>query len=68
MGLIFGSERSLEKKWQPTPVFLPGKSHEQRSLAGYSPWGCKRVRHGLVTEHAQFVTYYSLKIITDLAT
>ena len=26
---------------QPTPVFLPGKSHGQRSLAGYSPWGCK---------------------------
>ena len=31
------------KKWQPTPVFLPGKSHGQRSLVGYSPWGCKRV-------------------------
>ena len=28
----------------PTPVFLPGESHGQRSLAGYSPWGC-RVRH-----------------------
>ena len=27
------------KKWQPTPVFLPGKSHGQRNLAGYSPWG-----------------------------
>ena len=26
-------------KWQPTPVFLPGESHGQRSLAGYSPWG-----------------------------
>ena len=26
-------------KWQPTPVFLPGKTHGQRSLAGYSPWG-----------------------------
>ena len=31
------------RKWQPTPVFLPGKSHGQRSLVG--PWGCKRVRH-----------------------
>ena len=30
--------------WQPTPVFLPGESHGQRSLAGYSPWGL-RVRH-----------------------
>jgi len=29
------------KKWQPTPVFLPGKSHEQRSLVGYSLWGHK---------------------------
>ena len=27
------------RNWQPTPVFLPGESHEQRSLAGYSPWG-----------------------------
>ena len=27
------------RKWQPTPVFLPGKSHGQRSLAGCSPWG-----------------------------
>ena len=27
------------RKWQSTPVFLPGESHEQRSLAGYSPWG-----------------------------
>ena len=29
------------RKWQPTPVFLPGKSRGQRSLAGDSPWGCK---------------------------
>jgi len=27
------------RKWQPTPVFMPGKFHEQRSFAGYSPWG-----------------------------
>ena len=25
----------------PTPVFLPGVSHGQRSLEGYSPWGCR---------------------------
>ena len=31
-------------KWQPTPVFLPGKFHGGRSLAGYSPWGF-RVGH-----------------------
>ena len=29
------------RKWQPTPVFLPGESHGQRSLADYSPWGHK---------------------------
>ena len=29
------------RAWQPTPVFLPGKFHEQRSLVGYSPWGHK---------------------------
>ena len=34
-----GWEDPLEKKWQPTPVFLPGEFHEQRSLVGYSPWG-----------------------------
>ena len=33
------------RKWQPTPVFLPGKSQGQRSLAGYSPRGCERVEH-----------------------
>ena len=29
------------RKWQPTPVFLPGESRRQRNLAGYSPWGHK---------------------------
>ena len=36
------------RRWQPTPVFLPGKSHGRRSPVGYSPWGC-RVRHDWVT-------------------
>ena len=31
------------RKWQPTPVFLPEKSHGQRSLADYSPWGHKEL-------------------------
>ena len=38
------------RKWQPTPVFLPGKSHGQRSLEDYSPWGQKRVGHDLATK------------------
>ena len=29
------------RKWQPTPVFLPGKFHGQKSLVGYSPWSCR---------------------------
>ena len=33
------------RKWQPNPVFFPVKSYGQRSLAGYSPWGCKKIRH-----------------------
>ena len=36
----------------PTPVFLPGKSHGQRSLAGYSPWGCRESDMTDVTDHA----------------
>ena len=34
-------EVSWRREWLPTPVFLPEESHEQRSLAGYSPWGHK---------------------------
>ena len=36
------------RKWQPTPQLLPGKSHGQRSLEGYSPWGHKELE---TTEH-----------------
>ena len=39
------------RKQQHTPVYLLGKSHGQKSLMGYSPWGCKRVGHDRVTEH-----------------
>ena len=34
-----------KRKWQPTLLFLPGKFRGQRSLAGYSPWGWKKVRN-----------------------
>ena len=37
------------RKWQPTPAFSPGKSHGQKSLVGYSPWGCQESNR---TEHA----------------
>ena len=41
------------RKWQPTPVFLPGEFHGQRSVAGYNPWGHKRVRCELATKQQQ---------------
>ena len=49
---------------QPTPVFLPGKSHGQRSLLGYSPWGHKRVGHDLATKQQQVYIFqcYSLNL------
>ena len=42
------------RKWQPTPVFLPGRSQGQRSLEGYSLWGHKSVRYDLETQSVQF--------------
>ena len=33
------------RKWQPTPVFLPGKAHIHGSLVGFSPWGSQIVGH-----------------------
>ena len=53
-GLIPGVGKIPWKRtWHPTPVFLPGKFHGQRSLVGYSPGGCKELD---TTEHrADFV-------------
>ena len=43
-----GSEDPLHREMATHS--MPGKSHGQRSLVGYHPWGCKRVRHDLVTK------------------
>ena len=49
---IPGSGRSPgRRKRQPTPVFLPGESHGQSSLADYSPWGCTGSNMTKATEH-----------------
>ena len=45
-------EMPWRRAWQPTPVFLHGESHGQRSLVGYSPWGCKESDMAEVTFHA----------------
>ena len=47
---------TLRRKWQSIPVFLPRKSHEQRSMKAYSPKGHKRVRRDLVTKPQQWVS------------
>ena len=51
-------------KWQPTPAFLPGKSHEQQSLAVYSPWGCKESN---TTEHAHIHMVYLSTQLSNLS-
>ena len=43
------------RKRQPTAVFLPEKSQEQRNLMGFSSWGCKRVEHDLATKQQQWI-------------
>ena len=47
------------RKWQPIPVFLPGKSHGLRSLAGYTPWSRKESDR---TEHREHL-YFSLSLV-----
>ena len=46
------------RKWQPTPVLLPGKSHGWRSMVGYSPWGCKELD---MTELLHLVLVFAIK-------
>ena len=43
---------SWRRVWQPTSVFLPGESHGQKSLVGYSPWGGKESDTAEATRHA----------------
>ena len=50
--------KSWRRKWHPTPVFLPGKSHGRRSLVGYSPWGCKESD---MTERLHFLSLIKVK-------
>ena len=47
-----------KREWQPTPLFLPGKSHGQRSLADYSPWDHKEsdTTEGLTLSHFKLIS------------
>ena len=49
------------RAWPPTPVFLPGESHGQRSLAGYSPWGRKELDMTEAT-HAHVIYQLNLQM------
>ena len=51
------------RKWQLTPVFLPGESHGWRSLVGYSPWGCKESD---TTEWLHYRYLYIVVLVTQL--
>ena len=51
---------SQRRRWHPTPVLLPGKSHGQRSLVGCSPWGCEESD---TTEQIHF--HFSLSCIGE---
>ena len=44
---------SWSRRWQPAEAFLPGKPHGQRSLLGYSPWGCRELDTTELDEHTK---------------
>ena len=56
-GSVLGEEIPWRRKSLPTPVFLSGKFHRQRSLAGYSPWGHKEsdtIEHACMKQRESF--------------
>ena len=59
------------RKWQPTPVFFPGKSHRQRNLVDYSLWGCKesdttKVPKRTLMHSSHVHTRHSLKVYNSV--
>ena len=54
-----GEDLLRRRKWQPNPVFLPGKSHRWRRLVGFSPWGCKESDTTEQLHFLTWLTYYS---------
>ena len=57
--------RYQRRQWQPTPALLPGESHGQRSLAGYSPQGCKELDR---TEQLILLLYTTIQNYTKRKT
>ena len=56
------------RKWQPTPIFLPGKSQGQRSLAGYSPWDLKELDMIEQLTHRAIKTALKIIILSEIKT
>ena len=54
-----GQEDPQRRRWQPTPVFLSGESHGQRSPKGHSPWGRKEAD---TTEQLHFLSFFPLNL------
>ena len=54
------------RKWLCTPVIFPGNSHGQRSLAGYSPWACKRAKQNWTSKQQQQSTLNTIIWIARL--
>ena len=52
------------RKWQPTPVFLPGESHGWRGLVGYSLWGCKELDTTQQLTHTQVRLVFVVVVLT----
>ena len=65
-GSSLGREDPRRRAWQPSPVFLPGESHGQRSLAGYSPQGHKESDTTEATTHARVHTLLASQLPTSL--
>ena len=59
---IIAWNSSSSVKWHPTPVPLPGKSHERRSLVGYGPWGRRVKTEWLHFHFLCLYTFFSLQI------
>ena len=55
--LRWSRERAWKREWQPIPVLLPRKSHGQKNLAGYSPWGHKESDTTLTHSHTHTHTH-----------
>ena len=54
------------RKWQPTPLFLPGEFYGQRSLASYSPWGCKELGKAKHIARARIVKHDIDRLVKKL--